>query len=285
MYVIHDNFLWHPDIDVTFSSEHHFANFRQLLNPDPYTFWETTGDTLETVTLNCSLTGTRKPYIVCIKNHNLTPDAIITLQGDSDISFSSPVEQSIVLNDNFYDYRINPETFNTLFLKFDDIKNAGLTDKAFIRCKIVDSSNPDTVLRIGVLFIASLVPLALYRGVVNEIDDGFVQRFFNDSTVFYSVGHQLHLKIRKVGSILVGKIETVGIDSRLAVRRIFKRIGVSKPCFINVSEYSEELEYATQTYYGYFSKVPSMKELEYYIKNDLTIESVISFDFEFKEIV
>lgn len=283
--VCYDNFLWHPDSVITPSSELNSAPFENIKDIDPCRFWETTSKTGQYVKLDLSDTGSRKPCFVGVYKHNFTKDLTVTLETDTADDFSSPeTTETFSLSDDYHDFSTTKRGFQKFGFLFEDVLAETEANKAWMKLKFTDAGNADNFFRIGILFFGSLISLNVSgRGYDKDI----IKKYNDPSTVFYSIANQMYVRARKVGEIITVTVTAAGELTRLAVRRIIRQVGMNKPVFLMLNnEITDEVEESTQTYYGYFSSLPSMEEEAYYEKSasELELNSVTDYKFEFTEI-
>lgn len=286
-FIAFDNFIWSPDVPVTYSSELVLAKGDNLKDIDPVIFWQTDDPNDQWVKLDLSLTGIRKPFVVGIYNHNLTPDAVVKLQADSSDDFSTPeAEDTIVIPEDIYDYKTTPQAANKFIVLCPNVLAESDINKAWIRLLIDDPDNPDGFIRIGILFICSILNFN-YETPYELNTNSLSQQFINNSTVFYSLSNQMHVRPRKVIHRISGLVTLGGLYTRQTIRKIIRRVGTHNPCFISVGDnlFTNEVEGATQVYYGRFTKLPELNELSYYDHdtNNLEDNDLTSYNFEFTE--
>lgn len=269
-----ENFLWSRYVTWTASAEVNSCPAINLANNDPYSFWQI--NALEAnLRLNLSGTGNRKPFWLGLYNTNLTPTAQIFMEAGS-VSGTYPVSQSYTMPEDFNDTKIVKRAFNKASFIFGNIYDLADADKGHIQIRFNDPDNPAGFLRFGIIFVAGILDFHAERF---EIDmDSRVEVFNDKSTKIWSIGHQLHKQKRKRGKILRAKVSHGGLYTRMTVRKMIRRLGSHNLCFIQLgnSEYgSVEKEFATQLYYGYFSKLPEMEEDEY---RDAQLPLVVELD-------
>lgn len=278
-FVAFDNFLFSESIVAALPSAIPalpLQNIRQM-DPDAPVHVAATSALLS---LTLSTTGPRKPNFAAIGKHNLTKDATVKVQAAIDSGFGSiSAEDVLPVAADVTDHSSPARPHRIIGKRCPNIAALDDADKAFVRLNIADAGNTDSFIRLGRVFIGTRVELSF-----NAIDVGKKEDFVDESEeIASSEDDARHTRPRRVYRTLEFTVVEDRISGRAGLRKVLRYCGSSMPVWIGLNDDDdEEDEYATQLYYGFFSKLPDLSE-ERYVRGESG--TLIKTEFDFEELV